>query len=74
MQIEKGIPIPDAKPRQPRGVSALVRQMEVGDSIFYPNRTSVQMGAIMAAWKRFVPTYKFTARNVEGGVRVWRIE
>ena len=49
------------------------RDMEVGDSFFVPNG---KMGTVNAAnyraYKRL--GWKFSARKVEGGIRVWRTQ
>jgi hypothetical protein len=73
-EIEKGIPIPprssDARRKYP------FVDMEVGDSAFFPmgvddfqKRKQVAASAHGCARDK---GRKFTVRNVEGGVRVWR--
>jgi len=72
MEIEKGIPIPssftDARRKYP------FVDMEVGDSVFFPLEDFAERKKIAAS------AYgcgrdnnrKFTIRNVEGGIRIWR--
>jgi hypothetical protein len=65
--IEKGVPFPG------RGLlAAAVRKMEVGDSIFVANgkQTTVSgtAGSIVRQTGR-----KFMTRQLEGGVRIWRV-
>lgn len=72
MKIEKGIPVPEDARR--RGMAKYPwGEMLLGDSFFVPKRTA----------KNFYPTayiagkrrkWKFIVRNVDGGVRVWRIK
>lgn len=72
--IEKNVEIP-AQVRKGSGTRKSkypFAEMEMNDSFFVPERTT----------KQFAPTAygaakklgrKFTLRNVEGGVRVWRV-
>ena len=63
--VEKGIPLPT--PRNNIGTMDLLRAMEVGDSVLFPNKcTRAVLGRL--------PGKKFTTRSVEGGLRVWRVE
>lgn len=66
--IEKGVPIRGNTPRR-----YPLREMEVHDSFFVPNKTP---GGLSSSLRhaRQVTGYRFTTRTVEGGVRVWRIE
>lgn len=83
IETESGIPMPPAK----RGRYSSrcpckypLRTMEVGESFFVPvshpaNLEKYQCAVIAAAWKIGKKTGKrFTSRQVEGGVRVWRVE
>lgn len=65
IKIEKGIPVPSRKSHT--GLSALVRQMAVGDSVLV---TPKQAGTIVAIVSR---EKKKCARRTEGDkIRVWR--
>lgn len=75
IEIEKGIPIPPA--RQP-GVKAKSprHEMEVGDSYFV--KTSARDACVVEGnkarcWGRKNGGKKFSTRQVEGGVRIWRV-
>ena len=70
MEIEKGFPIPVKEPQ-----TATFSKMEVGDSIFIPNengggRTVRNARTWGAADGRRI---RFSAKSVDGGVRLWRI-
>lgn len=80
--IEKGIPIPRKKvpgsPPDPRGKYATRQyypwnEMEVGDSFLVTNRKASTLSASMTSATRRTG-FKFTARTLEKGVRIWRIE
>ena len=64
-KIEDGIPIP--KPRQ----QYPWLKMRVGQSFFVPGGKTKSLGSIDYARKK--TGFKFTARTVEGGVRIWRV-
>ena len=70
LKIEKDIPAP--APRA-RGITAALRKMDVGDSIFLrgkkPHDVTTQVTILTKKTER-----KFVARTVEGGLRVWRIK
>lgn len=66
MKIESGIPIP----QRGDGLTALLRRMEIGDSIFIAGKRPQQVGTQISGAKPF----RFTTRSVEGGIRVWRTE
>lgn len=70
LKIDKGVPMP--KPAWGK-LSELCKSMEVGDSVFFPGRSS---GSLAGSLVRF--GYKFAKRTVTEngvkGVRVWRIE
>jgi hypothetical protein len=78
-EIETGIPLPTRQ--APTRVSRYpYGQMEVGQSFFVPNGEDepdvvlrrMRQGAMWAK-VRYSPA-RFTARQVEGGTRVWRVE
>jgi len=72
LQIESGIPIP---PRRRKGGAQRVYpfgSMKVGDSFFVAgSASSPEAAAGLYARKHKM---KFTARYVDGGVRIWRIQ
>ena len=73
-KIEKNIPVPCASNK-----GGLLKypwpEMEVGDHIFVPGKKTGDIMAASRGWsKRNAPGWKFTARAVDGGVRIWRIK
>lgn len=70
VEIERGIPVP--KPVRPEKYP--FRELKVGESFLVdwePKIVRVRYAAAMAAKRQ---KRKFATRQVEGGVRVWRIE
>lgn len=74
MKIEKDIPMPDTAVKG--SYKYPLNEMEVGDSIFEPGpRNSNESKVRLSAKKYGDKTGKrFSARKVEGGVRIWRVE
>jgi len=76
IKIDKGLPIPPGSGRGKRSIYPF-RQMEIGDSIFIPNKTARIIGGVWGTFAKRNPEFAFKARadSVEGvpGVRVWRI-
>lgn len=71
IKIEKGVPLPVGRGKYPW------REMDVGDSFFVPDVTGVKLSAAASAYtircrSTGKPVPKFSVRNVDGGVRVWR--
>ena len=72
MKIESGIPIPEkASVGKNKGVIEAFKKLEVGGSIF------LEGAKINCAHPYYSPaksntTKQFTARTVEGGIRIWR--
>lgn len=67
IQIEKGVPIPGGnKYKYPW------REMEVGDSFFVAGKTSATLNNSRVNAQKST-RFKFKLKNVEGGVRVWRV-
>lgn len=64
-KIDKNIPVPAANSGRKRVYPWT--DMEVGDSFFVPDKTREQVNAVS-------PHGKYTKRNENGGVRVWRIK
>lgn len=82
-EIEKGIPIPDK--RNPGGSSKgqtkyPFQEMEVGDSFLYNDKLNDEKGQRNIAnnarnWcKHHQLNWKFIARQISQGVRIWRIK
>lgn len=73
-EIEKNIPL---LPRKlPHGPAAKYpfALMDVGDSFFVPATPKVSPAKVQTRLStRKIPGAKFATRQVEGGVRVWRI-
>lgn len=78
IKIEKGIPIPIRKRGVGGGMHVLVvREMMVGDSVFLKCVDTKQQrsrSTYAAIWAKRLAPKRFTARMVDGGVRIWRIE
>jgi len=73
-KIEKGVPVP---PRR-SGVSGAMYQLEVGESFFVSceNRAKKQNTISTTGRDLAIKSgkpLKFTVRQVEGGVRIWRV-
>ncbi len=68
--IEKNIPLPTRNTRRPSDKYAILRDMEVGDSIV----VDVKPGAINAHTRRVAKetSSKFVIRPEGDGARVWR--
>lgn len=76
MEIEKNIPIPNDRPHAGRKAKYPFAEMAIGESVFFPGESSNGYSAPYAA-ARMTATrkgMKFTARNVDGGLRIWRTE
>ena len=65
IKIDKNIPLPKPRIKYPWD------EMEIGDSIFIPNKTTQTFRQAYAASKRYGKA--FCQRNTTHGVRVWRI-
>ena len=74
MKIEKSVPIPH--PPRGRRPEYPFAEMEVGDSILVEGQDTT--GPAYNAAKGLQYSQKnrvrFTARTVEGGIRIWRVE
>jgi hypothetical protein len=72
-KIEKGVPVPSRR----SGVSGAMYQLEVGESFFVLCENRVRKQNTIStigrdlAMKSGKPL-KFTVRQVDGGVRIWR--
>lgn len=67
-EIEKGIPAPASRSKFPFG------DMAVGDSFFVPHGNASALSNAACSWSRYTKKpYKFSARTVDGGARIWRI-
>jgi hypothetical protein len=70
IEIEKDVPLPEGYSRT---VKYPFAAMEVGDSFFEEGKTSDQLTNSAAHWRK-KNCWKFTARNVDGGARIWRVK
>jgi len=68
--IEKGVPLPASVTAKKYPFS----EMEVGDSLFLPGENSAGNVAAYARSYGQRSGWKYSARNVEGGLRIWRVE
>jgi hypothetical protein len=65
IKVDKDIPIPPRRLKYPWST------MEVGDSFFVPGKNSQSFGNTVQHARRTTGR-TFTARKVEGGLRIWR--
>ena len=78
MHIEKNIPIPEAAGKTGRPTIYPFKDMSVGDSLFFPDEPkgsqSNPAAASKHATRRDGPCegWRFVARSIDGGVRIWR--
>ena len=70
LEIKKGIPMPEPRAR---GITAALRKMDVGDSIFLRGRKTNRVTNITSLLAKKTG-FTFTTRTVDGGTRVWRIK
>ena len=70
IKIEKDVPMPEFRAS---GVTAALRRMDVGDSIFLRGKKSSNVTSLAAILTKKTER-KFATRTVEGGIRVWRIK
>ena len=70
-KIEKGFPIP--LPCKRGKAKYPWRELEVGDSFFVAGAKSVIIASSANGFAARHPGLNFVCRQVEGGVRVWRI-
>lgn len=72
--IEKGIPIPTVDGRSKTGITAVLRAMDVGDSVFVQPAQATGARSVMAAINKRTEK-RFVARSVEDkAIRIWRTE
>jgi hypothetical protein len=69
--IETDIPCPMQATKEKTRVNyGIVRQLNVGDSVFYPNRRRGQVVSGINYWQT---GFKFVFKPMDRGVRVWRV-
>lgn len=75
LQIEKGIPVPmkGARTADGGGLLAVLRGMEVGDSVFIAGK-KIQWGSAYVNKAQRGNEKEFTSRTLEGGFRIWRLK
>lgn len=71
LKIEDGIPAP--KPIT-RGLTDILRKLEIGQSVFVPGGRPETISSIVIQVRKGSSTKRFTSRTVDGGCRIWRIE
>lgn len=78
--IEKNIPLPKTRRGQrPRGLTAALRLLKVGDSVLVPYEGNTRRAAVGRAGSISSQLGKsigfvFAMRTLDEGVRIWRIE
>lgn len=71
IEIDKNMPLPPTR-GSAGGKKYPITELEIGDSFLVTDATQRKVwGSVGSVAKR--TGAKFTVRNVEGGVRVWRI-
>jgi hypothetical protein len=70
LKVEKGVPIPEYRPRVYGALADACKKMDIGDSVYVPGVKCTN--SIMSSVSRILGAGRFTSRTVEGGVRVWR--
>ena len=73
IEIEKGVPMPAPKGGPKMDVDRAA--MEVGDSYFVAceDRQTMSRASVAARTWGYGNGMKFSTRQVEGGVRIWRV-
>jgi len=71
VKIDKDVPLPTSKAIYNTGNNRIIKSMEVGDSMFFPDANN------WTIYQRFFNIAKrlgkhIVVRKVEGGVRMWR--
>jgi len=68
MKIDTNIPVPEA--RNNKGISAALRSLKKGQSVFILGKTAQDMGGFI---DHCGLSGKVTRRTIDGGCRIWRI-
>lgn len=80
MEIEKDIPIPKKLLSTKRSCPYPLKEMEVGESFLVPNPDNLPLLQLRNQTNSKINYYnkdlgyKFTIRNTEEGLRVWRVK
>lgn len=81
MEIDKNIPVPTSGIQKGRPRKYPIESLEIGDSFLIPYEKDVNKNAMhsrasgsIANFRKKHPEKKFTTRQMEDGIRVWRIE
>lgn len=69
LKIESGIPVTPRSKRGYSGLSATLRNLKKGDSVFVPKKTQGQVASIA---QYAIGVGNYTVRTEKGGARVWR--
>ncbi len=72
IKIESDVPVPEHRSyrRSPRKTDVL-KDMEVGNSVFFHGMTGAQFSGSMT-WQKLRNGKRFITRTMDGGVRIWR--
>lgn len=73
LKIEKGIPIPETRGRDRKGISSAARALGVGDSFFVP-ASLCQAVNVRRTVQSVFGSGGYTTRHEGNGLRVWRIK
>ena len=69
MKIDRDIPVPQANNN--RGISATLRKLKKGESVFIQGKTAQDMGGFI---DHCGLSGKVTRRTIDGGCRIWRVK
>lgn len=73
-EIEKGLPIPDVIVKQKVTKWSFIKSMAIGDSFFVPQEEATATTRMTMAARFRKVGYVATYRQVEGGLRFWRVK
>lgn len=71
--IEKNVSMMPRKSWNADGLFGTLRQMQPSESVFCRDFTHARTAGTIGYARKKLPGVKFSARKVEGGVRIWRI-
>jgi hypothetical protein len=69
MKIDRDIPMPAANNN--KGISATLRKLKKGESVFIQGKTAQDMGGFI---DHCGLSGKVTRRTIDGGCRIWRVK
>lgn len=71
--IEKGIPLPERRPRREASRQYPWSSLEIGHSFFIPAPMTTLKLSSSLAYRHQNLGPRYVARTIDGGVRVWRV-